>query len=406
MQIAARGIWNGSGEPRPGRVTIAGGRIDQILPPGPAQIDLGDCLLCAGFVNAHVHLDLSLPRPTDRLEGSFDEWLKSVVETRRALGDDGITMAATLGAEEALASGTTALFDIDPAGHSILALIHSPLRRLILREVIALQSQPGPDLETLTTFLQGSPDTSHELRGISPHSSYTVHPQVLAQLLPFCRQHGAPWTMHVAEPEWERELLVEGSGEGAKFLEGFGADPTEFQRGETMIDSLSHSQDLTSNGLIIHGNQCRDDELATMAKSGSALVWCPRSHQFFGRAPHPAPRAVEAGVPVLLGTDAKVSAGNLSMLEELRCAAATAPELQAEVIWQMATVNPRQWLAAAGYPELLGSGTLKVGDPADLVAVSIPDHDGPLLQRALEGQVIASWIGGRALQPEPIQEGQ
>lgn len=94
------------------------------------------------------------------------------------------------------------------------------------------------------------------------------------------------------------------------------------------------------------------------------------------------------------------------MLEELRCAAATAPELQAEVIWQMATVNPRQWLAAAGYPELLGSGTLKVGDPADLVAVSIPDHDGPLLQRALEGQVIASWIGGRALQPEPIQEGQ
>ncbi len=406
MLIGAGAIWNGSGEPRPGRLAISDGRIEQILAPGPAQIDLGDCLLCAGWVNAHAHLDLSLPRQTDQLEGCFDDWLKTVVKTRHHLGDDGITLAATRGAEEALATGTTAIFDIDPAGHSIDALADSPIRRLILREVIALQSQPQVDLQPITDFLQGSADTTHELRGLSPHSPYTVHPQVLGQLLPFCREQGVPWAMHVAEPAWERELLVNGSGEGAEFLEGFGADPAEFQRGETMIDSLSHSQHLSPNGLIIHGNQCREDELATIAKSGAALVWCPRSHQFFGRAPHPAPRAVEFGVPVLLGTDGKVSAGTLSMLEELRCAAATAPELPMEVIWQMATVNPRQWLAAAGHPQLLGSGTLKEGDPADLVAVSIPDPDGPPLQQALKGQVIASWIGGRALQPEPMQENQ
>lgn len=401
MQIAARAIWTGSGEPQSGRISICDGKIEEILPPGPAQIDLGDCLLCAGFVNAHVHLDLSLPRPTERLEGSFDDWLKSVVKTRRDLGDDGITLTATAGAEEALATGTTALFDIDPAGHSLTALADSPLRRVILREMISLQSEPPPDLESLRDFLQEDRDQTREIRGVSPHSSYTVHPEALKTLLSFCQQQNAPWAMHVAEPDWERELLLKGTGKGAQFLQDFGANPADFQRGQTMIESLNHAGHLNSKSLVIHGNHCLDEELATIAKSGSALVWCPRSHQFFGRVPHPAPRAVRAGVPVLLGTDGKVSAGNLSMLEEMRCALASTPDLEAREIWQMTTVNPRQWLTAAGFPELLGSGTLRRGDPADLVAVSICNHNGTLLERALQGQVIASWIGGRAIQPEP-----
>ena len=53
-----------------------------------------------------------------------------------------------------------------------------------------------------------------------------------------------------------------------------------------------------------------------------------------------------------------------------------------------------------------GSGALKEGDPADLVAVSIADGDGPLLERALAGEVIGTWIDGRALQPEVLEDAQ
>ncbi len=412
MKIAANGIWTGTGEPAPGRLSISEGRIEALLPPGEADLDLGDTILCAGFVNAHVHLDLSLPRPTETMESSFDDWLRSVVETRRNLGDDGITMAATCGGEEALASGTTALFDIDPAGHSIAALTDSPLRRLILREVISLQAQPGPDLTAIQSFLGGSSDPAYERRGLSPHSSYTVHPEVLRQLLPLCRELGSPWAMHVAEPTWERDLLVNGHGEGARFLEGFGANPDQFCRSETMIESLLKTNDLTSHGLVIHGNECSQTELAAIGESGSALVWCPRSHAFFGRPTHPAPEATRLGVPVLLGTDGKVSAGTLSMLDEMRCAAASVREttstLDATDIWQMATINPRKWLAGTGHGDFLGSGTLKAGDPADLVAVSIPQGKNTTLEKALEkaldGQVIGCWIDGRALSPEPLPD--
>ncbi|PCJ11658.1 MAG: hypothetical protein COB10_08585 [Planctomycetota bacterium] len=406
MQICARGIWNGTGEPRPGRLAISDGKIEGLLPPGPAQIDLGDAILCAGFVNAHTHLDLSLPRPSQRLEGTFDDWLQSVIEMRKNLADDGIIVAAAAGAEEALSGGTTAIFDIDPEGHSTTALTDSALRRLILREVISLQPQPGPDLAALATFLGQSPDPERELRGVSPHSSYTVHPEVLARLLPWCREQGVPWAMHVAEPEWEQELLVEGTGEGVRFLDGFDADPQQFQRGKTMIESLHDSKDLSAHGLIIHGNECSADELTIIEEADSALVWCPRSHAFFDRDPHPAPEAAAAGLNVLLGTDSKVSAGTLSMLDEMRAARTAGPDLDAETIWQMATVNARRWLAAAGHPGLLGSGTLKEGDPADLVAVSLAEGDGPLLERALGGEVIGTWIDGRALQPEMLEDAQ
>ena len=406
MLICARGIWNGTGQPQPGRLAISNGKIEAILPPGPAQIDLGEAILCAGFVNAHTHLDLSLARPTPQLEGTFDDWLQSVIETRKNLGDDGITVTAAAGADEALSGGTTAVFDIDAQGHSTTALSDSALRRVLLREVISLQAQPGVDQEALATFLARSPDPERELRGVSPHSSYTVHPEVLARLLPWIREQGIPWAMHIAEPEWERELLVEGTGEGARFLEGFDADPQQFQRGKTMIESLHDSKDLSAHGLVIHGNDCSADELKLIAEAGSALVWCPRAHAFFDRDPHPAPHAAAAGVTVLLGTDGKVSAGTLSMLDEMRAARAAGPDLDAEIIWQMATVNPRRWLAATGHPELLGSGTLKEGDPADLVAVSIAEGDGPMLERALGGEVLGTWIDGRALQPEMLEDAQ
>ena len=94
------------------------------------------------------------------------------------------------------------------------------------------------------------------------------------------------------------------------------------------------------------------------------------------------------------------------MLDEMGAARAAAADLDIETIWQMAIVHPRQWLARSGHPELLGSGTLKEGDPADLVAVSIPDGDGPLLERALSGEVLGTWIDGRALQPEMLEDAQ
>ena len=350
MRISAQAIWNGHGTARPGRISIRDGRIEQILPPGPADIDLGEAILCAGFVNAHLHLDLSLPRPTETMVGPFEEWLRSVVAARQQLGEDGLTIQAAFRCRR------------NPRRWHHRHLRHRSCRsfdhgadRQPAETIAAARGDLGP-LTTGKSISKPSRSFSarrrrcvkRELRGISPHSSYTVHPELLATLLPWCREQDVPWAMHIAEPTWERELLVDGSGEGARFLEGFGADPASFRRGQTMIEALHGSGDLTRHGLVVHGNECSEDEISAIGESASALVWCPRSHAFFGRTPHPAPDAARSGVPVMLGTDGKVSAGTLSMLDEMGAARAAAADLDIETIWKMAIVHPRQWLARSG----------------------------------------------------------
>ena len=396
MRIAADHLFTGEETSSAGRLVIENGIIAEVLPPGECDLDLGPTLLCSGLVNAHVHLDLSLDREGDFIPGEFADWLKGVVETRQRLGEAGLLEAAVAGIEESIQEGTTAVFDIDPQGHSCQALQDSDLKRVLFREVISLEEEMR-DPPSIDGFLGENPDRSRELRALSPHSPYTVHPQAMKKLLHRCKEENLLWATHVAEAEWEKELLTQGTGPGAGFLQRFGAEPLDWKQGQSWIRTLSVENQLSSAGLIIHGNHCETEELDLLASTGAAMVWCPSSHAYFRRPDHPAPAAVEQGVEVLLGTDGRISAGHLSMLRELRSARRAAPQITAAELWRMVTVHPRSWLSRNGHRDLLGSGRLQPGDPADLVAISIPDSQGPStspLEAAIHGTVQACWIDG------------
>ena len=394
MRIAADHLFTGYEETAAGRIVIENGRIVETLPPGESDIDLGSTLICSGLINSHVHLDLSLPRETDQVPGEFADWLKGVVDTRRQLGPTGLTEVAVRGVEESLREGTTAVFDIDPEGHSLEALEHSDLKRILFREVISLDGNLQ-DLDQLQKFLSGTQDQHRELRAISPHSPYTVHPTAMSTLLEQARDHQTPWAIHVAEPEWEAQLLTSATGPGADFLKRFSADPREWKLGKRFLEALSRNEQLSASGLIIHGNHCTPEEFDSMASTGAALVWCPSSHAYFGHPPHPAPDALERGVNVLLGTDGKISAGHLSMLKELQSARQAAPKISAVDLWSMITIQPRAWLARQQRTDWLGTGRLQPGDPADLVAISVKNSHGSVLESAIHGSIQACWIDGR-----------
>ena len=403
MRIAADYLFTGEENPSPGRLVIENGSIAEILPPGESDLDLGAVILSSGLVNSHVHLDLSLERDSDTIPGSFEDWLKGVVEARRKLGDRGLVEAAVTGIEESLSNGTTAVFDIDPRGHSCEALRDSDLKRVLFREVISLEAELSEDktpAEIIDDFVGETSDPSRELRALSPHSPYTVHPNVMTELMKCCEEKKLLWATHVAEAEWEQELLTEGTGAGAEFLKKFGADPIDWNLGNSWISDLDVKGALSSSGLIIHGNHCSGDEFRQIAENNLALVWCPSSHDYFRRPAHPAPEAIKMGVDVLLGTDGRISAGHLSMLEEMRSARIAAPQISALDLWRMVTIHPRSWLARNGHGSFLGSGRLQPGDPADLVAVSIPGNseanESPL-EAALQGSVQACWIDGRVI---------
>ncbi|MFQ5655788.1 MAG: amidohydrolase family protein [Planctomycetota bacterium] len=378
MRLFSEWIWSGVGEAFTGEIEVEGGRIvalRQARLPGrgrtpTASVVLRDSIVLPGLVNAHTHLDLTFPRPGESLEGSFTDWLLSVRERRMAAGGEGLRAAAARGVAGALAAGTTLLVDYDSGGFSVPALAASPIRRLILREVIAFENDVARRLPDLEEFLDGAEavDPEREIRGLAPHAPYTVHPELLREVTGLARRRGAPWSMHVAEQPWERELLRSGGGQGAAFLRGLGVSLRDFAAaGLGPVEMLAERGLLDDRPLLVHANHLTDADIEILSGHRAVVVFCPRSHRYFQHPPHPLPRLLEAKVEVILGTDGMISSGDLSMLAEMRAVREAFPGLSAASILEMATGAPRRVLGGS-----FRCGLLAPGEPADLAVFSLP----------------------------------
>jgi len=53
-------------------------------------------------------------------------------------------------------------------------------------------------------------------------------------------------------------------------------------------------------------------------KARSSVVYCPRSHDFFGHENHPVRQLLDLGINVALGTDSLASNSSLSLIDEMR----------------------------------------------------------------------------------------
>ena len=70
--------------------------------------------------------------------------------------------------------------------------------------------------------------------------------------------------------------------------------------------------------LLAHVNHVDDNELPLLASGRASVVYCPRTHAYFGRPEHPWRRLLAAGVNVAVGTDSRASAPDLNLVDDLR----------------------------------------------------------------------------------------
>jgi cytosine/adenosine deaminase-related metal-dependent hydrolase len=145
-----------------------------------------------------------------------------------------------------------------------------------------------------------------------------------------------------------------------------------FASGEQILAMLSAAH----RSLIIHGNYLTDAQLDLIATSREsvAVVYCPRTAAAFGHPPHPIERCLERGIRVFFGTDSRASSPDLRLLEDLKAAYAAHPALGPRVLWEAATVGPREFLGLAK-----DRGTLCVGSRGPLAVIrseNLPADDG------------------------------
>lgn len=317
MPTAYRADWvfTGVGEPiKNGVLVEQAGQILECVPWQGHQIDvdLGQSLVIPGLVNRHVHLDLGglcgqLPAPK-----SFTDWLMQVINYRRTSDPVQWDAAIEEGVRESLRAGTLYLSDISVDGRSEAALNNADLSSEICLELIGLSPERAEQAVKKAADWVDSLEV-FPLHALSPHAPYTVSHQMLLGLLEIAPDVGI--SMHVAETREELQLLKDSNGPFKDFLQTLGVWHPENLVGS--IDELLEMLDGFDQVNLIHGNYLSQDQWRSL-RANFKVVYCPRTHAYFGHEPHPYLQMLADGVNVALGTDSLASNPDLSIINEAR----------------------------------------------------------------------------------------
>jgi cytosine/adenosine deaminase-related metal-dependent hydrolase len=230
--------------------------------------------------------------------------------------------------------------------------------------------------------------------GLAPHAPYSVHPQLLRQVVQLARAAQSPIAFHLAESREELELLATGQGPFREMLNKMGAwEEGPFPGPRRPLDYLKELA-AAPRTLIIHGNYLDKDEIRFLAQRADrmSLVYCPRTHAFFRHTPYPLAELLARGVTVALGTDSRASSPDLSLLAEMRFLARQHPEIARSTILRLGTLGGAQ---ALGVDRSVG--TIEPGKLAHLTIVALADRDAADPYDLLfdsDNPVIARWWRG------------
>lgn len=385
-----------------GAIAIADGRIADVgLPdelqarhPHAAVQDLGAVCLLPGLVNPHVHLELSDLTPGDPPK-SFVDWLLAVMAKGPPPDGDARVVAATrAGIAQCLRFGVTTVGDITRFPQiTRQALADSPLRAVSFGEVTAMGARRHLLEQRLAAAMTPSPAPDRIVSAVSPHAPYSIERDGYSRCIEAARHAGVPIASHVAESADESEFLTAHAGPFRRLWNTIGGWDEKIELaspGTTAIDHVAAAGLLRyAGGIVVHANHLSPADLDLLAARKASVVFCPRTHAYFGHPPHPWRELLSRGVNVAVGTDSTASSPDLNVVDDLRLLHRQSPDVPVETLWQLATVNAARALGMKGKV-----GELSIGAAADIVA--FPASSSSPLVEILRSNVApaAVWVGG------------
>jgi len=344
-------------------------------------VDVNDCVVLPGLVNAHSHLELSDLQDRVPFEGDFVKWVGGVTQGRRELKTE-LSDTIADACSESLASGVTCVGDICFRHGAWRHLAQQPIRKTCYAEVFGMTS----DLESPRTYLERCIAQTREdellLLGLSPHAPYSAGPGVYELTGRLAKEHQLPIVTHLAETEAEIEFLAKGSGDWMDYLQRIHVWDGSFAfPGKRPVEYFLSLNISDQSFLLAHVNYINDEELEALADTSHSVVYCPRSHRFFGHRPHRFREMLKAGINVCLGTDSLASNSSLSILDEMRFLHREFGDLEPQTILEMATVNGAKAIGWSGK-----IGIIEEGKEADLTAIPLEDSRRDPLVDVLESK--------------------
>lgn len=315
-------------------------------------IDWGDVAVLPRLVNAHTHLEFSdCDQPIGQSGIALAEWIGQVIGARGTRTEEQRRAAIAAGIAESVRCGVGLIGDIATTPSTYPSQPDAAI--VSFAEVLGLSPSRSAErwtaAEEHAKSLAQSPSVAF---GISPHAPYSTPVERIDRCVEWAQRNALALAMHVAESPDERELMEQGSGRFAESLQSAGLwqDGLFPWRHPAPIMDLIDRLAAAPRALLVHGNDLREDEIAKIARHDQlSVVYCPRTHHFFGYPKHPVGKLIDAGIRVALGTDSRASNPDLSLWKELQFLLNHRADLDPDTVLRMATT--------AGAEALLGAGS-------------------------------------------------
>ena len=379
---------------RDGHISLIAPRAEALRHPATQVLELPQCLLAPGLINAHGHAAMSLFR------GIADDlplmtWLHEHIWPAEGkwVDENFVRDGTELAIAEQIKSGISCFSDMYFYPHTAADCVHAAGMRAQITVPVLDFPVPGAlnAAEALRKGLQLFDDLKQHPRiriAFGPHAPYTVSDDKLEQIRILADELDAGIHMHVHETAEEVADAVA-------------------KHGERPLARLARLGLLGPRFQAVHMTQIDDADLALLVEHNCSVIHCPESNLKLASGFCPVERLWQAGVNVAIGTDGAASNNDLDLLGETRTAAllakavaGSATALNAHSALRMATLNGARALGLEAQ-----TGSLEPGKLADLVAFDLsglaqqPIYDpvSQLIYASNRDCVKHLWVGGKQL---------
>jgi cytosine/adenosine deaminase-related metal-dependent hydrolase len=332
--------------------------VIDILPVAEAGpgIEKLDGIICPGFINAHVHLELShmkglIPRSTGLVN-----FLLEVVK-KRGFEENVISSAMAAAEEEMWVNGIVAAGDICNTADSRQVKSSSRICWKNFIEVLNLHDEKAKEAIAKYTgvaglFQQNSIRTQISSTSLSPHSPYSVSPATFALINESTA--GQTISMHNQESGAENELYISGNGDFLKLYQFFGLKDLPLHvTGKSSLQSIIPFFNKQQRIILVHNTFTTEQDIDVVMEHAENyqlqifFCLCPNANLYIESKLPDVKMLLEKNVPIALGTDSYSSNQQLSIAAEVAAIHNHFPEIDLSVILGWATFGGAQALGVA-----------------------------------------------------------
>ena len=325
--------------------------------------------LFPGFVNTHNHSFQSLLKGVCDDKDFFTWRNNALYKYSTAITPDDLYTGALFAFGEMLKAGITTVCDFfyinaqanTNAEHIIQAARDLGIRFVLARTFYDWEGAPESYRETPEQAVQNTETLIQkyqhdEMVSIipAPHSLHGASQPMIMAACKLATQYQLPCHMHIAEGQYEREMILE-------------------KYGKTPIELLDNWGVLNEKITGIHCVWVDDNDLMLMQAANAMVSYNPSSNMFLGDGITPISKMLAHNINIGLGTDGGCSNNRASIAEEMRmCAllqkvdAYDGTAINAEAVLKMGTLNAERILG-------LRIGKLLPGCAADFIVLNLDD---------------------------------